>query len=107
MAIRVGGSGLVTNIYAISAIKLLHAIELSILLVSVFKYIAKNFDNRLASVMYLVGFQLSNQLGASILSPVAGSMYDSIGFASTYLILGAIVASFTAFGAFVLKSDDK
>ena len=103
----VGGSGLVTNIYAISAIKLLHAIELSILLVSVFKYIAKNFDNRLASVMYLVGFQLSNQLGASILSPVAGSMYDSIGFASTYLILGAIVASFTAFGAFVLKSDDK
>ena len=60
------GSGVVVNTIGISAIKLLHAVELSLLLVAVFKYIAKNFDNRLASVMYLVGYQLSNQLGAAI-----------------------------------------
>lgn len=107
MTMRVAGSGVITNVYGISALKLLHAIELAILLVSVFKYIAKNFDNRLASVMYLVGFQLSQQLGATILSPVAGSLYDSIGFSTTYLVLGAIVGTFTAFGAMVLVPDSK
>ena len=107
MTCRMVGSGVVVNTIGISAIKLLHAVELSLLLVAVFKYIAKNFDNRLASVMYLVGYQLSNQLGAAILSPVVGSFYDSIGFPSTYLFLGAVVGSFTLFGAFVLISDSK
>ena len=87
MTCRMVGSGVVVNTIGISAIKLLHAVELSLLLVAVFKYIAKNFDNRLASVMYLVGYQLSNQLGAAILSPIVGS--------------------FTLFGAFVLVSDSK
>ena len=107
MTCRMVGSGVVVNTIGISAIKLLHAVELSLLLVAVFKYIAKNFDNRLASVMYLVGYQLSSQLGAAILSPVVGSFYDSIGFPSTYLFLGAVVGSFTLFGAFVLVSDSK
>ena len=107
MTCRMVGSGVVVNTIGISAIKLLHAVELSLLLVAVFKYIAKNFDNRLASVMYLVGYQLSNQLGAAILSPVVGSFYDSIGFPSTYLFLGAVVGSFTLLGAFVLVSDSK
>ena len=107
MTCRMVGSGVVVNTIGISAIKLLHAVELSLLLVAVFKYIAKNFDNRLASVMYLVGYQLSNQLGAAILSPVVGSFYDSIGFPSTYLFLGAVVGFFTLFGAFVLVSDSK
>ena len=107
MTCRMVGSGVVVNTIGISAIKLMHAVELSLLLVAVFKYIAKNFDNRLASVMYLVGYQLSNQLGAAILSPVVGSFYDSIGFPSTYLFLGAVVGSFTLFGAFVLVSDSK
>ena len=107
MTCRMVGSGVVVNTIGISAIKLLHAVELSLLLVAVFKYIAKNFDNRLASVMYLVGYQLSNQLGAAILSPVVGSFYDSIGLPSTYLFLGAVVGSFTLFGAFVLVSDSK
>lgn len=107
MTCRMLGSGLVTNTIAISGIKLLHAVELSLLLVSVFKYIAKNFDNRLSSVMYLVGYQLSNQLGAAILSPIVGSFYDTIGFASTYIFLGAVVGSFTLFGAFALVADSK
>lgn len=107
MTCRMVGSGMVVNTIGISAIKLLHAVELSLLLVAVFKYIARNFDNRLASVMYLVGYQLSNQLGAAILSPIVGSFYDSIGFPSTYLFLGAVVGSFTLFGAFMLVSDAK
>ena len=87
--------------------QLLHAIELSILLVSVFKYLAKNFDTRLSSVLYLVGYQLSNQLGSAILSPIVGNLYDTVGFKVAYLFLGAVVGVFTVFGAFVLISDKR
>ena len=74
MTFRMIGSGLANDPISISIIKLLHAIELSILLVSVFKYLAKNFDTRLSSVLYLVGYQLSNQLGSAILSPIVGNL---------------------------------
>ena len=95
MTFRMIGSGLANDPISISIIKLLHAIELSILLVSVFKYLAKNFDTRLSSVLYLVGYQLSNQLGSAILSPIVGNLYDTVGFKVAYLFLGAVVGVFT------------
>lgn len=107
MTFRMVGSGLVNDPISISAIKLLHAVELSILLVAVFKYLAKNFDTRLSSVLYLVGYQLSNQIGQAILSPIVGNLYDTIGFKDAYLFLGAVVGTFTIFGACVLISDKK
>lgn len=107
MTFRMIGSGLANDPISISIIKLLHAIELSILLVSVFKYLAKNFDTRLSSVLYLVGYQLSNQLGSAILSPIVGNLYDTVGFKVAYLFLGAVVGVFTVFGAFVLISDKR
>ena len=107
MTFRMVGSGLVNDPISISAIKLLHAVELSILLVAVFKYLAKNFDTRLSSVLYLVGYQLSNQIGQAILSPIVGNLYDTVGFKDAYLFLGAVVATFTIFGACVLISDRK
>lgn len=107
MTFRMIGSGLVNDPISISAIKLLHAVELSILLVAVFKYLAKNFDTRLSSVLYLVGYQLSNQIGQAILSPIVGNLYDTIGFKDAYLFLGAVVGTFTIFGACVLISDKK
>lgn len=68
------GSGFVTDMTVISVLKLMHAAELSFLIVSIFKYIAGHFDNRFSSVMYLVGFELSSQLGASVLSLAAGNL---------------------------------
>lgn len=106
MAFRVTGSGLVTDTTIISALKLMHAAELSILIISIFKYIAAHFDNRLSSVMYLVGFELSSQLGASLISIVAGTLYDWIGFADSYIILGGLVLIFTIFGIVVLEPDE-
>lgn len=57
MALRMFGSGLVSGALMISAMKLLHAVELPILLIAIFKYIASRFDSRLSSTLYLVGFQ--------------------------------------------------
>lgn len=107
MALRIMGSGLVEGSIAISAMKLIHALELPIMLIAVFKYLASNFDTRLSSILYLVGYQFASQVGASILSPIAGIFYDSTGFRTTYIIMGVFVCIFTVISMFTLKNDTK
>ncbi|MFB6677482.1 oligosaccharide MFS transporter [Streptomyces sp. NPDC056390] len=107
MATRIGLSGLVTDPMAISAVKLMHAAELPIMLIAIFKYINRHFESRLSSSIYLVGFQLAAQLGAAIISPLAGIGYDSLGFAPTYLLMAAMVAAFTAVSVATLRPDAK
>ena len=86
-------------------IKLLHAVELPILLIAMFKYIAANFDPRLSATLYLVGFQFVTQASASIFSPLAGISYDHIGFADTHMIMGAIVLGLTVISCFMLRDE--
>lgn len=107
MAFRIIGSGLVVGPIGISTMKLIHALELPIMLIAIFKYLAANFDTRLSSVLYLVGFQFASQVGASILSPIAGNLYDSIGFRQTYVILGITVLCFTILSIFTLLNPKK
>lgn len=107
MAFRIIGSGLVEGPIGISSMKLIHALELPIMLVAIFKYLAANFDTRLSSVLYLVGFQFAKQVGESIMSPAAGYFYDSIGFRQTYLAMGAIVLAFTVISMFTLLNEKK
>ncbi|KIO68842.1 hypothetical protein B4166_2007 [Caldibacillus thermoamylovorans] len=107
MAFRIIGSGLVTGPIGISGMKLIHAVELPIMLIAIFKYLAANFDTRLSSVLYLVGFQFATQVGASILSPIAGSFYDHIGFRYTYLLMGITVLAFTLISSYTLLNSKK
>lgn len=104
MALRIIGSGLVEGPIMISAMKLLHAVELPILLIAIFKYNSRHFDKRLSSTLYLVGFSCITSIVASILSPLAGWGYDKIGFADTYLIMGCFVVVTTILSAFCLRS---
>lgn len=105
MAIRIIGSGFADDSISISAMKLLHAVELPIMLISIFKYIAATFDARLSATLYLVGFQFTTQVAASFLSVGAGVMYDTLGFAMSYKILGAIVSFFVVVSWYVLSND--
>lgn len=105
MAFRIIGSGLVSGAIGISCMKLIHSVELPIMLISIFKYLAANFDTRLSSVLYLVGFQFSSQVGTTILSPIAGRLYDSIGFSHTYIIMGIIVLFFAIVSKFTLLNS--
>lgn len=107
MVFRIIGSGLVTGPIGISGMKLIHAVELPIMLIAIFKYLAANFDTRLSSVLYLVGFQFATQVGASILSPIAGSFYDHIGFRYTYLLMGITVLAFTLISSYTLLNSKK
>lgn len=103
MAIRILGSGLATEMLAISALKLLHAVELPILLVAMFKYIAAIFDSRLSTTLYMVGFLLFSQLSAMVLSPFFGYLYDHYGYAPSYLLIGSVVVCCTLLSAFWLS----
>ncbi|MEM1504908.1 MFS transporter [Domibacillus sp. 8LH] len=107
MALRIIGSGLAVEPIGISAMKLIHALELPIMLIAIFKYLALNFDTRLSSILYLVGFQFAKQIGESILSPIAGVMYDSIGFRYSYMVMGGLVLVFTIISIFTLLSTQK
>ncbi|SFU56373.1 oligosaccharide MFS transporter [Pseudoduganella namucuonensis] len=103
MMIRIAGSGLAVGPVSISAMKILHSVELPILAVSVFRYIACHFDNRLASTVYMVGVSFGHSLGLAILSPIAGKSYDLIGFPSTYLALAALGSVFMVLSAWLLS----
>lgn len=105
MAGRIIGSGLVSGPVFISFMKLIHALELPILLVAVFKYLEQNFEKRLSSILYLVGYQFSMQVGTILLSSQVGSFYDHLGFKQTYFFLGMIVLTFTIISVFTLKKE--
>ena len=104
MAMRMVASGLVEGPLLISITKLLHAVELPILLVAIFKYNSINFDKRLSSTLYLVGFACTSSIIASVLSPLAGYSYEKYGFAQSYLIMGLLVFCTTFISIFLLRS---
>ena len=106
MAFRITGSGIVNGPILISMMKLIHSFELPILLVSVFKYLDANFESRLSSILYLVGYQFSGQIGTIALSSLVGKMIDSLGFKATYLYLGIFVFIFAFIAVFTLKKGD-
>lgn len=107
MAARIIGSGLVEGPIMISCMKLLHAVELPILLISIFKYNSQHFDKRLSSTLYLVGFQCVSSIVATLLSPLAGYGYDHYGFAPTYMVMGCMVVGTTLLSAVLLRADSK
>jgi OHS family lactose permease-like MFS transporter len=102
MLVRIAGSGLAVGPVSISAMKLLHSVELPILAVSIFRYIACHFDNRFASTVYMVGVSFGHSLGVAALSRLAGHGYDMIGFPATYLSIAALGLVFLVLSVFFL-----
>ncbi len=106
MAMRMIASGLVEGPLLISITKLLHAVELPVLLVAIFKYNSLHFDRRLSSTLYLVGFACTSSVIASVLSPLAGYSYEKYGFAESYLFMGSLVFCITFISLFLLRTGD-
>ena len=105
MALRMIASGLVEGPLLISITKLLHAVELPVLLVAIFKYNSLNFDKRLSSTVYLVGFACTSSVIGIVLSPLAGFSYEKFGFAQSYLIMGIMVFCTTFISIFLLRPN--
>ncbi len=100
---RLIASGLTTDPVVISVIKPLYGIEISLLLISVFKYIAEHFHKKINATMYLLGYQAMIYVGSVVIAPPAGYLYDKIGFEHTYLLMGCCALLFTFISAFTLS----
>lgn len=100
---RLIASGLTTDPLMISIIKPLYGVEIALLLISVFKYIAEHFHPKVNATMYLLGYQAMIYVGSVVVAPPAGYLYDKIGFDKTYLIMGSCALLFTLISAFTLS----
>lgn len=106
-AARILMTGYASSIYFISIIKLMHCLEITTVLVAVFKYISINFDKRLSATVFLVGYQVAGSVGVILFSTIAGKFYDASGPATTFKGLGMIVVLFMLFAVVFLNSDKK
>ncbi|KNC90548.1 oligosaccharide MFS transporter [Trabulsiella odontotermitis] len=100
---RLIASGLTTDPIVISIIKPLYGVEIALLLISVFKYIAEHFHKKVNATMYLLGYQAMIYVGSIVVAPPAGYLYDRIGFEHTYLLMGSCALLFTLISTFTLS----
>lgn len=89
----------------ISAAKMLHALEVPLCILAIFKYFAIHFNKALSATLYLVAFQLSSQLGNVIMSNPLGSLRDNIGYRPTFLVIAGLVLVAGTLAFFLLKKD--
>ncbi len=99
-------SGFATQTWMIVIIKPFYGLEMALLLVSIFKFLAENFDKRLTGTIYML-LGCFNYLGITAINPLAGYFYDKYGFAKTYIIMGALAWVITLVGIRFLGKQAK
>ena len=105
MICRIGLSASLDNVYLVSLVKLFHAIEIPLFILAMFKYIVANFDARLSATLYLVGFNISSNLGVIVLSKPVGKLFDNHGYSTTFYILASIVLIISCIAIFTLTDN--
>lgn len=107
MFIRIGGCGLVTNPLGVAGIKLLHAPETALLVLSMFRYFTLHFDTRVSATLYMVGFQIAGAVGGILFSTPFGILRDSIGYQQTFLVIAGLIVIAGFYAAVILKKDNE
>lgn len=107
MFVRIGGCAVLDGPVAISLIKMLHAPEVALCVLPIFRYFTLHFNPALSATLYMIGFNITSQVGVVILSPGLGSLRDAIGYQPTFLVIAAIVGIAAVFGCFTLRRDDQ
>ncbi|MGJ8514585.1 Sucrose permease [Carnimonas sp. R-84865] len=105
MFLRIAGCAYFTDPLLISLVKLLHAPEVALCVLPIFRYFTLHFNPALSVTFYMVGFQLSSQVGNILLSPVLGALRDSIGYQPTFCLIAGIVLLAGVYGLCFLKGD--
>lgn len=105
LVVRVLGSALFTDTSMLILWRLLAAVEMPFMLISVMKYITRMFDVRISATAYMIGFNMAKQVGIVLFSAVFGFAYDAIGFGSTYLIMTAVIVAVTVVAALIMQDD--
>ncbi|PTI74432.1 hypothetical protein BU064_12420 [Staphylococcus succinus] len=103
--VRVVGTAFTDEIWLLSFFKLLAAIEMPLMLISIMKYIVSIFDIRLSATIYMLAFNVAKQLGVAFFSVVMGKLFVEIGFQNTYLIMSVTIIILVCIGTVLMKSD--
>lgn len=108
-ALRIIGTALSPNYAFVVALRLLAGFEMPLVLISIMKYIGIAVDNMYYATIYALTANFMKQVSVFIFSALAGNMYDSLGFQTTYLIMGSVVLVISFVALFFLektKSND-
>ena len=103
--IRVVGTAFTDEVWLLSFFRLLAAIEMPLMLISIMKYIISVFDVRLSATVYMLAFNVAKQLGVAFFSIVIGRLYVEIGFQYTYLVMAVIIGVLVCLGAMLMRTD--
>jgi OHS family lactose permease-like MFS transporter len=106
MCLRIGLCGVFHDPIGVSVVKMFHSLEVPLFVLGIFRYITLHFNTAMSATLYLVGFQISAQVGNVILSPPLGQLRDQLGFRPVFFIISGIVAIGGVFAYFALKKDD-
>ncbi|GAA1404252.1 galactoside permease [Glutamicibacter uratoxydans] len=107
MFVRILGCALVDDPILVSAIKMLHAIETPLFILPIFRYFTLHFNPALSATLYMVGFQVSAQIGNVLLSTPLGMLHDGLGYKFTFMIISGVVLLAGIYGFYTLKKDDE
>ena len=107
MFLRILGCAVFEDPYVISFVKMFHAPEVALCVLPILRYLTLHFNPALSATLYLVGFQISGQIGSVILSPILGSLRDAIGYQPTFYVIAGVVFVAGIYGLLVLKRDDQ
>lgn len=107
MFFRIGLSALFNDPIIISFVKMLHALEVPLFTLPMFRYITLHFDTKFSATLYMIGFQIAAQIGQVILSTPLGILRDNIGYDKTFLVIIAIVFITGVFATLQLKNDNQ
>lgn len=107
MCLRILGSAVFDDPVVISCVKMLHAIEVPLFVLGIFRYLTLHFPAALSATLYMVGFEIAAQLGNVFFATPFGYIRDAIGFQSTFLVIAGVVACAGLWAFFALKKDDQ
>jgi LacY proton/sugar symporter. len=107
LATRVLLTSLAAGPIMITLIKLIQSFDMPLMYIAIFKYINLNFEARLSSILYLIGYQFISQIGVIGLSTSIGKMYDSLGYRMAYMYLGLLISTFVVISFFTLNKDSQ
>lgn len=107
MFIRIGMCSVFDSAVIISFTKLLHAVEVPLFVLGIFKYFALHFNPALSATLYLVAWSISQQVGTILLSNPLGRLRDALGYQPTFAVIAGIAGLAAIFAFFFLKKDDE
>lgn len=107
MSLRIFGCAAFSDPAVVSVIKMFHAIEVPLFILGIFRYITLHFPTKLSATIYMVGFEVSAQVGNAVFAQPFGALRDKIGYQETFVVIATLVTVAGLWAFFSLKKDDQ